>query len=199
MFFMMTLDSFTGPQFLTRLKNRHDETLADLIQEYLPQIYRAARGAGLTVQNAEDVAQNTFVTFMEKLDDFEGRSHVRTWLFGILYRKISEMRRGAIREEAAEDIDDVMEHRFKTNGFWAKPPRATDASVFDTEVSRHLDDCLEGVTTDQRLAFVLREVQEMDSEEICESMGVSRSNLGVLLYRGRNKLRECLENRNIKG
>ncbi len=199
MFFMMTFDSFSGPQFLSRLKNRHDDTLSELTREYLPQIYRAARGAGLTVQNAEDVAQNTFVTFMEKLDDFEGRSHVRTWLFGILYRKISEMRRGAGREEAAEDIDEVMEHRFKTNGFWAKPPRATDSTTFDDEIRKHLDDCLDGVTTDQRLAFVLREVEEMNSEEICETMSVSRSNLGVLLYRSRNKLRECLEHRNIKG
>jgi RNA polymerase sigma-70 factor, ECF subfamily len=199
MFFMMTFDSFAGPQFLSRLRERHDDTLSELTQEYLPQIYRAARGAGLTVQNAEDVAQNTFVTFMEKLDDFEGRSHVRTWLFGILYRKISEMRRGAGREEAAEDIDGVMEHRFKTNGFWAKPPRATDAASFDEEIRQHLDECLDGVTTDQRVAFVLREVEEMNSDEICESMGVSRSNLGVLLYRSRNKLRECLEHRNIKG
>ena len=39
----------------------------------------------------------------------------------------------------------------------------------------------------------------MDSREICEAMNVSRSNLGVLLYRGRNKLRECLEQRNVTG
>lgn len=199
MFFMMTFDSFAGPQFLSRLKDRHEGTLSELTREYLPQIYRAARGAGLNVQNAEDVAQNTFVTFMEKLDDFEGRSHIRTWLFGILYRKISEMRRGAVREEAAEDIDEVMEHRFKTNGFWARPPRDTDSATFNDEIRRHLDHCLDGVTTDQRLAFVLREVEEMNSDEICESMGVSRSNLGVLLYRSRNKLRECLEHRNVEG
>ncbi len=198
MFFMLTFDSFAGPGFMSRLKDRHEDTLAQLTDEYLPQIYRAARAAGLNIQNAEDVAQNTFVTFMEKLDDFEGRSHVRTWLFGILYRKISEMRRGALREEAAADIEEVMEERFKTNGFWAKPPRATDSTLFDQEIRQHLDDCLTGVTTDQRLAFVLREVEEMTSEEVCETMSVSRSNLGVLLYRGRNKLRECLEHRNIK-
>ncbi len=199
MFFLMTIESHSGPAFLSRLQNRNEETLAELTREYLPQIYRAARGAGLSVQNAEDAAQNTFVTFMEKLDDFEGRSHVRTWLFGILYRKISEMRRGAQREERAEDIEDVMETRFKTNGFWAKPPRETDSSTFDRDIRTHLNDCLDDVTSDQRLAFILREVNEMDSDDICQAMDVSRSNLGVLLYRGRNKLRECLEHKNIKG
>lgn len=199
MFFSLTMSAFTGDDFLKRLRNRDEATLQQLMTDYLPQVYRAARGAGLSVQNAEDAAQSTFVTFMEKVSDFEGRSHVRTWLFGILYRKISEMRRSAQKEERAEDISEVMENRFKTNGFWATPPKATDQASFDSDVREHLDDCLNGVTSEQRLAFVLREVEEMDSKEICEAMEVSRSNLGVLLYRGRNKLRECLENRNITG
>ena len=199
MFFSLTMNAFTGDDFLTRLRNRDEATLQQLMTDYLPQVYRAARGAGLSVQNAEDAAQSTFVTFMEKVTDFEGRSHVRTWLFGILYRKISEMRRTAQREEKAEDISEVMESRFKTNGFWATPPNATDQASFDSDVREHLDDCLDGVPSEQRLAFVLREVEEMDSKEICVDMEVSRSNLGVLLYRGRNKLRECLEKRNITG
>jgi len=199
MFFTLATDPFSGSDFLTLLRQRDESTLQRLVQSYLPQIYRAARGAGLNVQDAEDVAQNTFVTFMEKIDTFEGRSHVRTWLFGILYRKVSETRRSTQQDERAEDIDDVMESRFKTNGFWAQPPRATDGTLYDEEVREHLDDCLDGVSTEQRLAFILREVDELESEEICETLSVSRSNLGVLLYRGRNKLRECLERRNIKG
>ena len=199
MFFTLTLDPYTGDDFLARLRRKDEATLQQLMEDYLPQVYRAARGTGLSVQDAEDAAQSTFVTFMEKITDFEGRSHIRTWLFGILYRKISEVRRAVQREDLAEDIDGVMEDRFKTNGFWASPPRATDQKVFDQDVRDNLDDCLDGVASEQRLAFVLREVEELDSKEICEAMNVSRSNLGVLLYRGRNKLRECLEKRSITG
>lgn len=196
---LLTLDSdnFAGPDFLTRLRTRDAETLRQLVHQYMPQILRAARGAGLNAQNAEDVTQNVFLTFLEKIEEFEGRSHVRTWLFGILYRKISEMRRTAQKEGAADDIEEVMENRFKSNGMWQKPPQAADTPTYESEVRRHLDDCLEGISTDQRLAFVLREVEEMDSTEICRVMDVSRSNLGVLLYRGRNLLRECLEKRNV--
>lgn len=199
MFFTLSLDGYSGDEFLARLRARDEATLQGLMRDYLPQIYRAARAAGLSIQNAEDAAQSTFVTFIEKIAEFEGRSHIRTWLFGILYRKISEMRRSAQREQLGEDIEEVMESRFKTNGFWAKPPRATDEGVFNQDIRRHLDDCLGGVTADQRLAFVLREVEELDSQEICQALNVSRSNLGVLLYRGRNKLRECLEKKNITG
>ena len=192
-------DNFTSPPFLDLLRARDDSALHSLVQAYLPQVLRAARGAGLTRQNAEDVCQNTFVTFIEKIDDFQGHSHVRTWLFGILYRKISEMRRASSREGDADSIDDVMESRFKTNGHWQQPPREADGAAYEREVREHLADCLEGLTTDQRLAFTLREVEELDSREICQTLDISRSNLGVLLYRGRNLLRECLENRNIKG
>jgi len=190
-------DGFAGPDFLARLKSRDRETLRQLVHLYLPQILRAARGAGLDPQNAEDVTQNVFLTFLERLEDFEGRSHVRTWLFGILYRKISEMRRSAQKAAAAEDIDEVLEHRFKPDGMWLKPPRQTDLTTYEAEIREHLADCLTGISTDQRLAFVLREVEEMDTAEICRVMDVSRSNLGVLLFRGRNLLRECLEKRNV--
>ncbi len=197
MLFAIDHDSFAGPDFLAQLKSRNPDTLRHLVHLYMPQILRAARGAGLNSQNAEDTTQNVFLTFLEKIEDFEGRSHVRTWLFGILYRKISEMRRSAQKEGAAEEIEEVMEHRFKTDGMWLKPPRLADAPAYESEVRQHLDTCLEGVSTDQRLAFMLREVEEMDTTEICRVMDVSRSNLGVLLYRGRNLLRECLERRNV--
>ena len=192
-------DNHSSPEFLDLLRVRNEAALQGLVKEYLPQILRAARGAGLSTQNAEDVCQSTFVTFIQKIGEFEGRSHIRTWLFGILYRKISEMRRAAQREGAAESIDDTMESRFKTDGHWQRPPRGTDMAAYEREVREHLTDCLDGISTDQRMAFVLREVEEMDSEEICQTMAISRSNLGVLLYRGRNLLRECLENRNIRG
>ena len=199
MLFAMAHNGFAGPEFLDLLRVRDETALQRLINAYLPQVLRAARGAGLNLQNAEDVCQSTFVTFIEKIDEFEGRSHVRTWLFGILYRKISEMRRSALREGTAESIDQVMENRFKTDGRWQQPPRGADMAAYEREVREHLTDCLDGVSTDQRMAFILREVEELDSEEICRAMEISRSNLGVLLYRGRNLLRECLEKRNIRG
>jgi RNA polymerase sigma-70 factor (ECF subfamily) len=199
MMFAITHDGFSRPEFLALLRSRNEAAMQRMVNTYLPQILRAARGAGLNLQNAEDVCQSTFVTFIEKIDEFEGRSHVRTWLFGILYRKISEMRRSASREGSAESIDQIMEDRFKTDGHWQQPPRGADMATYEGEVRKHLANCLEGISTDQRMAFVLREVEELDTQEICLTMEISRSNLGVLLYRSRNLLRECLEKRNIRG
>ncbi len=58
--------------------------------------------------------------------------------------------------------------------------------------------CLDRVPTNQRMAFVLREIEGMDAQEICNILEVTRTNLGVLLHRVRNRLRECLEAKGIE-
>ena len=51
----------------------------------------------------------------------------------------------------------------------------------------------------QRSAFYLRETEGLSTSEICKILEVTRTNLGVLLYRGRNRLRECLETKGVSG
>ncbi len=182
-----------------RIRDRDQEAISDVVHAYLPQILRAALGAGLERPVAEDVTQSTFATFIESAHRFEGRSHVRTWLFGILYKKIAETRRRQKRDRETDDIDEVFEQRFNSGGFWARPPRPVDAGVFEQEVRQGIDDCLEEVPSKQKMAFVLREIEEMDSEQICNVLEVTRTNLGVLLHRVRNRLRECLESRGFEG
>ena len=66
------------PQLAARVRAGDADALQLVVQAYLPQILRAARGAGLDASEAEDVTQATFTTFLETASRFEGRSHVRT-------------------------------------------------------------------------------------------------------------------------
>lgn len=175
------------------------EAFKAVVHAYLGQIVRAARGAGLDAHDAEDVAQSTFATFMEVSHRFEGRSSVRTFLFGILYKKIAEARRQLRKTQRFDTIDDVVEERFQTDGSWQRPPRPIDLKLQDAEIRGAIDGCLERVSSQQRMAFVLREIEDLDTAEICKILDVSRTNLGVLLYRARNSLRECLEDKGVRG
>ncbi len=186
------------PDFAARIRERDAQALEEVVRRYLPQILRAAGGAGLAPQLAEDVAQDTFVTFIETAPRFEGRSHVRTWLFGILYKKIAAARRTLGRDNEMDDIEEVFEQRFDDAGSWTRPPRPVDAEVYAAEVRQGIDGCLDRVPTNQRMAFVLREIEGMDTQEVCKIMEVTRTNLGVLLHRVRNRLRECLEAKGIE-
>jgi len=186
---------FATPEFLARLQSQDRDAIARVVHEFLPQILRAAHGAGLNEHEADDVTQQTFLTFIQSLPRFEGRSQVRTWLFGILYHKLREARRGFQKQDRHDDIDDVLEHRFDDRGMWRTPPRQTDDALWDEQIRRHLEECLETVPERHRLAFVLKEVEGLASQEICNTLDVTSTNLGVILYRARNRLRECLEGR----
>jgi RNA polymerase sigma-70 factor, ECF subfamily len=179
------------------VRNREPEVLRAVVETYLPQILRAARGAGLGPEEAEEVTQETFTTFLQIAPRFEGRSRVRTFLFGILYRKISEARRERSAALRRDSIDDVMESRFDADGSWARPPARTDLRAHRGELRRALAECLQESPAAQRMAFFLREVQGLERREICQILAVTSSNLDVMLYRLRNRTRECLEARQV--
>lgn len=181
------------PQIVAGIRAGDPDVLGDIVGRYLRQIERAARGAGLDAHQAEEVAQATFVTFIETAPRFEGRSTVRTWIFGILYRKLQEARRGFAKDRKMDDIDEVFESRFDERGHWSTPPASPDAAVDSEEAMAEIEGCLEETPARQRLAFVLREVEELSTEEICNVLEITRTNLGVMLFRARNRLRECLE------
>jgi len=186
-----------GPRAAEAIRAGEPEILAAVVDAYLPQVLRAARGAGLRPEEAEEVAQETFASFMEAARRFEGRSHVRTFLFGILYRKISEARRGRALDRRHDPIDEVVEARFKPDGTWSRPPEASDRLLRTREIRRFLSDCLEQSPASQRLAFHLREVEGLSTDEICNILDVTATNLGVMLYRLRNRTRECLEAKDV--
>jgi len=189
--------AFADPAFVARLRESDEDAIRRVVRTYLPHVLRAARGAGLAEDEARDLTQSAFQTFLEKLPTFEGRSHVRTWLFGILYRKLQERYRARKREAEHDDIDAVVDARFDDTGHWVRPPAPVELRAEAGDVRAHLEACLDGVPERQRSALLLRELQGFSSEEVCKILDVSRTNLGVLLFRARNRMRECLESKGV--
>lgn len=178
---------------VAELRARKPEALTAMVNEHLPTLLAGALAIGLSRADAEEVAQETFVAFLAKLDRFEGRSSLRTYLFGILYHKASNLRAKARREESSADIEVLAEARLTKGGMRARPPHGPEAEMLDAEISRWVEKCAEGLSDSQRTAFFLKEVEGETSEAICNIMGVSAINLRVMLHRARLKLRECLE------
>jgi RNA polymerase sigma-70 factor (ECF subfamily) len=181
------------------IQERDPVALDAVVHECLPGLLRTARGAGLDLDAAEDVVQDTFLVFARRAGEFDGRARASTWLYGILLHKIAERRRTMARDAADEDIDRVMEQRFGADGRWTRPPRGPAEQLARGEVRRQLGECLEHLPERHRQAFLLREVEDLDTDEICNILDVTANNLGVVLYRARNRLRECLEAKGLEG
>ncbi len=190
--------NFSAPEFLDRLRRRDHAAWEELIDAYLPEILRAGRGMGLSTEENRDLAQSVFLAMMEGINRFQGRSHIRTFLFGIFYNKVSERLRESQRAQESDPIDEVMESKFDASGRWRQPPLDIEQAVFAREVREMVQECLEPIPRSQRIAFYLREIAEMETAEICKKMAISVTNLGVLLFRARNRLRECLEKKGLK-
>lgn len=181
------------------IRRRDPAALEAVARENVGPLVRAARAAGLGDADAYDTVQEALLVFVEKADRYDGRASVRTWLFGILFNKIAERRRAVAREEATDDIEAVVNARFSARGQWIKPPRTPEAELAAGQAMKMLEECLEQLPERRRAAFVLREVEQLDVEEVCNVLEVSRNNLGVLLFRARNALRECLESKGMEG
>ena len=186
------------PCLAAQVRAGNRTAIQTVVETYLAQILRAARGAGLDPQQAEDVTQATFTTFIEAAPRFEERSSVRTWLFGILYKKIAEARRARQRDRQMDEIDEAFEGQFDARGGWSTPPQPVDTALHHKEVETEIFACLEAAPLRQTLAFILREVEELSTEDICNVLGITRTNLGVMLHRIRNRVRDCLESKGIR-
>ena len=186
------------PNLAAQVRAGDRTAIQTVVETYLAQILRAARGAGLDPQQAEDVTQATFMTFVEVAPHFEGRSTVRTWLFGILYKKIAEARRKRQRDRQMDAIDEAIERRFDASGHWSTPPQPVDTNLHHKEVKTEIFACLDAAPPRQTLAFVLREVEELSTEDICHVLGITRTNLDVMLHRIRNRVRDCLKARGVR-
>jgi RNA polymerase sigma-70 factor (ECF subfamily) len=181
------------------IRRRDPDVLEQVARDNLQPLVRAARAAGLNDDDAHDAVQETLLVFVQKANQFDGRAMVRTWLFGILFKKVAERRRAFAREEAVDDIEAVVDARFDAAGRWIRPPRAPDADLSVGQAMSWLEECLERLPDRRRTAFVLREVEQLETDEVCNVLEVSRNNLGVLLFRARNALRECLEAKGLRG
>ena len=156
---------------------------------------------------AEDLVQETFLAAVKASDRFEGRSSPRTWLIGILRRKIVDHYRRTGKRDVDSLIDDAQEASlkrwFSDRGTWhmtlTRWPTDPAASVEREEFWRVFEECLAALPGTLAGAFMLREIDQLDVEGACDVLGVSANNLGVRLHRARMALRECLSSRWFDG
>jgi len=150
---------------------------------------------------AEDLVQETFISALEGLGAFKGGSSVRTWLVGILKHKIIDHFRKNAREIVSSDLT-ALEGETEDDTFnrweqWRRSPSSwgdsPDNVLEDKEFWTVFVRCLEGLPESFRRAFALRELDGLHTEEICKVLGVTATNLWVMLHRARGKLRNCLE------
>lgn len=177
---------------LEKLRARDEAAVAAVVSAHADALYAGALSLGVAPTDAEDLVQETLAAFLAGLERFQGLSSVRTYLFGILYNKARQRWASGWREQAVDPIDEVFESRFDASGVLRRL-KGPEEEALGRELVELIADCANGLSQSQRAAFFLKEVERETTISICKILGVSETHLGVLLFRARNKLRECLE------
>ncbi|MGE0113590.1 MAG: RNA polymerase factor sigma-70 [Steroidobacteraceae bacterium] len=157
-------------------------------------------------QLAEDAVQEALIGALKNARSFGGRAAFKTWMFAILKNKISDTLRQRHRLVEVsrllnKDQEEVgLDQLFDNKGFWNVDERPADwgdpeQSFRDGQFWTVFETCLDGLPPKHAQVFMMREFIELDTEEICKTVGITVSNLHVLLHRARLRLRECLENK----
>ena len=175
------------------------------VEEHGDYLFKYALSRLRDTAQAEDLVQEAFLAALKGAAGFQGRSAERSWLVGILKNKIYDHFRRASRETSFADMEfysDEERDRFISDGpfkdgwiheagpqEWSDPGASLDNEAF----WKAYRDCSNKLPKNVRTVFHLREVDDVESKDICAMLNITDNNLWVMLHRARMALRRCLE------
>ncbi|HYQ44425.1 MAG TPA: sigma-70 family RNA polymerase sigma factor [Polyangiaceae bacterium] len=189
------------------LRGEHS-AFTSLVRAYHPAFLRLAQAWVRDRADAAEVVQQAWVSALESLATFEGRSSLRTWLFGIVINVARSHVRAqkrtvplsALVTEEATDSPAVEAERFLQDGEWVghwatwpTPFPSPDSALERERLRALLEQVLSALPPLQQQVMVLCDVEGLTGEETCNILGISSTHQRVLLHRARARARALLE------
>jgi RNA polymerase sigma-70 factor, ECF subfamily len=179
--------SLSDPVLVTRAKAGDAEALEALCVRHAPRVERLARHLLRDPEDARDAAQEALAKLCVRLRQFRGEAQFSTWLHRLVVntcRDVAERQRTRAHDPLPDELGADLEH---------DPPRGARI----TELRRELCDSLAGISPEQAQVIVLKDALGYTFEEIAAAAGMPVGTAKCHAHRGRNRLREQLENRDV--
>jgi len=179
-------ERLSDPILVTRAKAGDRPALAELCSRHGPRVERLARHLLRDPEDARDAAQEALAKLCVRLKQFRGESQFSTWLHRLVVntcRDVAERQRTRTHEPLADDLHALDDD----------PARAAGIS----ELRRELCDSLAAISPDQARVIVLKDALGYSFEEIAEASGMPVGTAKCHAHRGRNRIRERLEGRDV--
>lgn len=181
-----------------RLRSGDEEAFRYLVERYHASLLRLAQTMVPSRAVAEEVVQDTWLGLVRGIHRFEGRSSLRTWLFHVLVNRArstgAHERRPTMGVTGGPAVDPS---RFGPDGGWSDPPVPWPEEVDDrlaaAQLAQRIRPKIDELPEMQRQVVLLRDVEGLSAEEVCDLLGLTEGNQRVLLHRGRSRLRGMLE------
>lgn len=173
---------------LEALRARQPAAFALLFEQHSHRIYRLALRLLQDERCAEEVVQDTFVRLIEKINTFEGRSSLETWLYRVAYNEALMRLR---QQHPQHSLDDTESDALMPGCLvdWQQLPEQLVASA---ESVAELERALQTLSPALQIVFVLRDIEMLSVSQTAEIVGITESTVKVRLHRARLSLRETL-------
>ena len=192
------MDTASETVLVERLREGDASALEALMERYASRIFRIARGIARTDADAEEVVQDVFLTLARKIEGFEGRAQLGTWIHRVATNAALLKRRGkrvqlevSLEENLPTFLDDG--HREGPRPYlladWSRTP---EAELLDGEARAVLSRAIDQLPESYRAVLILRDVEELSNEETARILDESVSTIKSRLHRARMALREQL-------
>jgi RNA polymerase sigma-70 factor (ECF subfamily) len=175
-----------------RAKAGDQQAFTDLVSRYQRKVYRLAKNITRNDEDAEDVLQEAFLKAYEHLDSFEGHSKFYTWIVRIAVNEalMKLRKRRGDREVSLDEPVGLGEEEVKREiAVWEDNP---EQRYSREEMQQILNEAVDGLKEDFRTVFILRDIEEMSTEETAEALKISIPAVKSRLLRARLALREKL-------
>ena len=177
---------------VTRARTGELTAFNDLVKKYERKIYRLAKNITQNDEDAEDVLQDTFLKAYEHLGDFQGNSKFYTWLvrIGVNEALMKLRKRKSDRTVPLDEpVDTGEETVVREIAVWEDDP---EQKYSQDELGKILNDAVQSLKPAFRTVFVLRDIEELSTEETAEALNISIPAVKSRLLRARLQLREKL-------
>ena len=183
---------FDESALVAQAKAGDQNAFAELVNRYERKIYRLAKNITRNDEDAEDVLQDAFLKAYTHLENFKGDSKFYTWIVRIAVNE-ALMRLRKRKTDRSVPLDEPVELGEETVqreiAVWEDNP---EQQYSQEEWRRILDEAVESLKPDFRTVFVLRDIEELSTEETAETLGISVPAVKSRLLRARLALRETL-------
>jgi RNA polymerase sigma-70 factor (ECF subfamily) len=179
---------------VARLRAGDDEAFELVVRTYSGRLLAVTRRILGNDEDARDAVQDAFLSAFRSLDRFEGGSLLSTWLHRIAVNA-ALMRLRTRRRKPEESIENLLPvykddgHHQERFSSWTEP---VDVSMTRAENRALVRRCIEGLPDTYRTVLVLRDIEELDTEETARALGISGNAVKIRLHRARQALRTLL-------
>ena len=180
--------------FIQRLKNREEQAYRELVERYSDLVYSTAYAIVQNELDAEDLTQECFVEITNAIYRFKGDSKLSTWMYRIVTNLALYHLRSKKRKKRFGFLFSIDDTENKSNPIQNLKSTDTPHQVLEEkEKSKILFSALNQLPENQRIAFILHNMEQQSYKEICEIMELSLSAVESLIFRAKQNLRKQLE------